>query len=353
MARPCPVHVRNVCVTLFDFDIDFPEQIEEFYHTKPVSYLVYQLEECPSTGNAHVQGYIEFKQSVRSKMLKDYFPGIHIEERRGTAHEARTYCQKVETRVEGTTFTEFGTFNPRRVGQGSNLSETVAVLKARGLKGVALEMPGTFLRYHNGLEKMLVHLQEEFDDSAFKPLPWQQEAIKIIQDHRVINDDRSIHWFYDPVGAAGKSRLTSYICFNLEGIMLEGQVKDMCHAWDENKHKVACFDIARSQSNNMEHLATMAEKLKGGRLFSVKYGSKMKVFTPPVVFFFANVMPETTWWSEDRLHIHDLSQEPRAKAAAAAAAAAAASGPSNLLVVHPHNQPGESSTTPDFPGAYC
>ena len=78
----------------------------------------------------------------------------------------------------GTTFTEFGTFNPRRVGQGSNLSETVAVLKARGLKGVALEMPGTFLRYHNGLEKMLVHLQEEFDDSAFKPLPGSRRPSK-------------------------------------------------------------------------------------------------------------------------------------------------------------------------------
>ena len=134
--------------------------------------------------------------------------------------------------------------------------------------------------------------------------------------------------------------------------MLEGQVKDMCHAWDENKHKVACFDIARSQSNNMEHLATMAEA-QGRQAVLCQVRLQDEGLHPPVVFFFANVMPETTWWSEDRLHIHDLSQEPRAKAAAAAAAAAAASGPSNLLVVHPHNQPGESSTTPDFPGAYC
>lgn len=48
--------LRHACFTLFNFVGEtIVEQFDDFYYANPVAYLVFQLEECPTTVRIHVQ----------------------------------------------------------------------------------------------------------------------------------------------------------------------------------------------------------------------------------------------------------------------------------------------------------
>jgi len=66
-------------------------------------YLVYQVEQCPDTGRPHIQGYVEFKRSVRLGSAKKLIGSntAHLEPRQGSRDQARAYCMKDESRVDG------------------------------------------------------------------------------------------------------------------------------------------------------------------------------------------------------------------------------------------------------------
>ncbi len=61
-----------------------------------VKYLCYGKEKCPTTGKAHLQGYVEFENGVTLKSVKRRLgdPALHLEARRGTSKQARDYCAK-------------------------------------------------------------------------------------------------------------------------------------------------------------------------------------------------------------------------------------------------------------------
>lgn len=65
-------------------------------------YAVYQLERG-AEGTLHVQGYLEFARSVRISWLQQQpcIAGSHFERRRGTREQARDYCTKADSRVDG------------------------------------------------------------------------------------------------------------------------------------------------------------------------------------------------------------------------------------------------------------
>lgn len=66
-----------------------------------VRYICFQLE-CGEGGKEHFQGYVEFNRSVRlTDVRRIVSDTAHWEPRRGTAAQARNYCQKDDTRVEG------------------------------------------------------------------------------------------------------------------------------------------------------------------------------------------------------------------------------------------------------------
>lgn len=49
----------------------------------------------------HLQGYMELHKPVRLRVMANWLPGAHFEIRKGTRDQARAYCQKTETRVDG------------------------------------------------------------------------------------------------------------------------------------------------------------------------------------------------------------------------------------------------------------
>lgn len=59
-----------------------------------VKYIVWGLEEAPSTGTPHIQGYVEFSSPRSFSSVKKMIPRVHLEKRRGTAKQASDYCKK-------------------------------------------------------------------------------------------------------------------------------------------------------------------------------------------------------------------------------------------------------------------
>jgi len=107
---------RHWCFTLNNPTQEEKQRLSEISTTSPgFQYMVYQLE-LGENETEHLQGYIEFRNVVRFNRVKSLIsPRIHLEKRRGTREQARDYCMKEETRVDGPF--EFGEWVTSR-GQG-------------------------------------------------------------------------------------------------------------------------------------------------------------------------------------------------------------------------------------------
>jgi len=69
---------------------------------KNVLYMVCQVESATQTGKVHVQGYMQLHTNCSLSALKKALGDrAHFEVRRGTHAQARAYCMKAETRVNG------------------------------------------------------------------------------------------------------------------------------------------------------------------------------------------------------------------------------------------------------------
>lgn len=78
-------------------------------------YLVYQLEQG-TNGTFHFQGYVVFNQQKRFNWVKKALPNAHWQPRKGSHQQAKTYCTKEDTRIDGPW--EFGDDSDIPNGQG-------------------------------------------------------------------------------------------------------------------------------------------------------------------------------------------------------------------------------------------
>lgn len=138
--------------------------------------------------------------------------------------------------------------------------------------------------------------------------PWQKDVMKIIEEEP---DNRTIHWFWDREGAAGKTILAKSLAITKGAIILSGKATDIQYAISQqvNKHykevKIIIFNYSRS---NEEHLSYQAlEQVKDGLFFSSKYESEMCIYDCPHVFCFANFAPQQSKLSQDRWDIKEIN----------------------------------------------
>lgn len=113
-------------------------------------YMVWQLEKAPTTGQLHIQGYVELKTPMRMSSIKNLInQDPHLERRLGTREQARAYCMKDDSRVSGPT--EHGEWSG---GQGArNDLVAVAAMATEGasMQAIATEYPVQVIRYHKGI----------------------------------------------------------------------------------------------------------------------------------------------------------------------------------------------------------
>lgn len=112
-------------------------------------YAIFGEEICPKTNKKHWQSYLEFKEKVSMKSIKEMFNDktIHLEKRQGTKEQAREYCMKDKK------YREIGIW---ATGQGfrTDLHEVSKQL-IRGeirLTNIMENDPQLYCKYRNGLK---------------------------------------------------------------------------------------------------------------------------------------------------------------------------------------------------------
>lgn len=116
-------------------------------------YCVYQKECGEKEGTFHLQGYVEFKNEKRLSYFKKKCPRAHVEKRKGTRVEAREYCMKEDTRVEGPF--EFGYWHePKGKGKRSDLDSIREAIKGGASDSkIADDFFGSWVRYRGAFRE--------------------------------------------------------------------------------------------------------------------------------------------------------------------------------------------------------
>ena len=255
---------------------------------------------CPTTQRVHWHASIQFACDVRLKTLKECFPKMHFDARKGKYSEFFAYSKK-----DGE-FIDYGEPSHSNQGERADFNELIeAIDEGEQLGDLMRKFPKTvsrFMPYTKGLltiRKDKIALEKR--KSKFnKPFREWQSALKLIIEGEVC--DRSVYWYYDAAGGKGKSFMSGYLQTHHDAFIVSGgKVADIAHAFDEQP--IVCFDLSRTMVDHCDHVYSMIEKFKDGCIFSGKYESRTKIFDVPHVVVFTNFMSDQTKLSEDRWKI--------------------------------------------------
>lgn len=205
------------------------------------------VEKCPETGREHLQGFVKFAVKCRP-LEKIKSTDIHWEVQKASDEDNVNYCKK-----DGKVFTNMEEHKP------------VKTLKPEQL----------------------------YD--------WQKKIVKIIEKEP---DDRTIHWFYEREGNAGKTTFCKYLSIKYGAIPLEGKKNDILFCAATFASNIYVWDLERSMEEFVSYGAI--EKIKNGYYMCAKYESKPIIRNPPHIFIFANFKPDVDKLSADRWNINKI-----------------------------------------------
>lgn len=147
---------RNYCVTIHVTD-ERPWNINgrDYSQTK-ISFIIGQLEICPTTGSPHYQIYLQTKQPVRFTQVKTMLQctWAHFKESEGSAEQNIIYCSKEDTRAPGAETFRWGIC---AMGQGArtDLAKVSDDIKAgKSLYDIAMDSSEHFLRHARNISLM-------------------------------------------------------------------------------------------------------------------------------------------------------------------------------------------------------
>lgn len=136
---------RSYCFTSFTE----PKPINEI----PIRYYIYQKEQCPKSKKEHWQGYVEFSKPIRFKRAQKLLgaENCHLETRKGTREEAKSYCSKEETRLEKPI--EWGNWESGGQGTRNDLKKVLKdVAEGKPIVEIIEENPELYGRYRNTIK---------------------------------------------------------------------------------------------------------------------------------------------------------------------------------------------------------
>lgn len=150
---------RHWCFTINNpVDLDPNRLLANMESHRHFRYGVFQLE-AGDSGTPHYQGYIEFKNVMRLRAVATLLTGHpHLEQRQGTRDQARDYCMKEDSRLDG----PFEAGEWRNVGQGQRVdlgAATDTLISSKDLGETARAHPREWVRYHRGFESLFTRLQ--------------------------------------------------------------------------------------------------------------------------------------------------------------------------------------------------
>ncbi len=246
----------NWCFTLNNYTSNDIKMFKDI-PSSIVPKFIFQ-EETGETGTPHLQGYLRFTTKKRPKSVFDC-NRIHWEKCRNVT-KSIAYCQKGDTRT------------------------------------------GEVFR--RGIEAPFVQKIDAF-------YYWQEEILSLLKKEP---DTRSLHWYWEPKGCAGKTTFQKYVYTHLDDVLIvSGKSADMKHAVVDfllkNKchPKIILCNIPRHSLNYVSY--TGIEEVKDMFFHSGKYEGGQVCGPCPHFIIFANEKPELESVSKDRWIIHRIRKK--------------------------------------------
>jgi len=146
---PSLSHMAVVRSAAWLFTINNPVDSPQF---DDVMYMIYQFEQGEQ-GTVHIQGYVVFNNRKRQATVKAMEPTAHLEVRRGTHEQAKAYCSKEDTRIEGPIIEgDDSSILAQKPGKRSDCADVVRLIKEGASNALIFESHPNAIRYYKGLD---------------------------------------------------------------------------------------------------------------------------------------------------------------------------------------------------------
>lgn len=256
---------QSVQTYMFDCTYFAPLDEQPLVHAafgKVAKKFIYQLEECPTTKARHYQGYLNLRTKKRDGELGKLLSGLGLKgiSCRPASEAGKSalqgYCMKSDTRVEGP-------WADHPIYRGQDLIKTLR--------------------------------------------PWQQEIFDMLQSPP---DKRTIYWYYDPKGGAGKSSFSKWLYYYHQHLTLTfADARDLLNLVYKNQGLPAyLFDLSRTKGGktSMSDIYQALESVKNGYFVNSKYETGVACFATPHVVVFSNHEPDYKALSADRWKVFSI-----------------------------------------------
>lgn len=305
----------NWVFTFNNYNDEDLARLRDLGRSERIQYMINGLEVAPTTGTQHVQGFIQFKRSIRGHAVQRLISRrvrCHVERMKehSTPEANVTYCKK-----DGA-FLEYGELIPSRSCQGkrNDWSDYIAWVTELGRlptkREIILFSPHLWSRYRRACMDIA---------EANLPPPslvghevpregWQARLAALCNEEE--HHPRHVEFIVDEVGNSGKSWFTRWALQNhfdkVQVVPVSAKRDDVAYAIDESK-SIFLFDIPRTQMTYLQY--SVMEMLKNRLVFSPKYESSLKVLNQtPLVIVFSNEEPDRAAMSTDRYKITRIRQ---------------------------------------------
>lgn len=249
---------RKWCFTLNNWTKEEYDSIIYYLeHKKHTDFIVGK--EIGINNTPHLQGFINCKNPISFKSLKNINNRWHLEKSKGSNTENYNYCSK-----EG--------------NYKTNMKED---------------------RRNKFLNK--------YKDVIWKD--WQNDILNIINSPP---EDRKINWVWESKGNIGKSFLSKYLYLKYHTIIADGKkdniFNQILNFYENNTEEIelVILDIPRHNENYINYGAI--EQIKNGLIYSGKYEGGCCYFDSPHIIIFSNFEPDMTKFSQDRYNIINLNK---------------------------------------------
>jgi len=247
--------------------------------------MVAQCEIAPETGRKHVQAFVIYVPRKRFAQVKAMFPGCHIEMMKGTPLEAWLYCEKEESRdPTGWRFSWGERPRPSQAGKRTDLEQIRDLCKENKTWVEIVDIVPGALRYGKEIRlyKAVLSEKQPRDPEPIVLRDWQQELFGLLTGPVVT---RRIWWIWSEHSAVGKSTTMRFFMDSYPGTTCMGSRKlsDLMYAFDQDKHRIIWYDMARSDPLDAEMTTVLETISTGGWVLSSKYESIMKRVSAHIV----------------------------------------------------------------------
>lgn len=154
-------------------------------------------------------------------------------------------------------------------------------------------------------------MQRGLSKLKFVKKKWQDKIWEVISADPA-DDERNVHWIYDPKGCGGKSMWAKMISKENDWPIIDpGEKKDMQCMLSNNRDRCTIiFDIPRTyQKKYWSDTYALIETVKNGGYMCGKYKSEFISQDPPHILVFSNERPDISKLSEDRWCLYRLDDK--------------------------------------------